>query len=206
MVVVKEKITAADACRGMFPPSESQPFRLAEGSLFLKKSGGSKQYFLKARTPQQLQHRGCLDRIKMIDSAVNREGSEFFGHSQINKNAREVTMIDLMSIARTEHEGGDLFGQLSGLFEPADVKPKGYPDAVIWQGGKRRRKRQSRRPLADRRLRAARHHGGTDVLGLPFYVVPMWAQYRHDTSSSRSPGSATCPAPRSSGRPPATPT
>ena len=44
-------------------------------------------------------------------------------------------MIDLMSIARTEADGGDLFGALSGLFEPADVKPEGYPDAVVWKGG-----------------------------------------------------------------------
>ena len=44
-------------------------------------------------------------------------------------------MIDLMSIARTEADGGDLFGALSELFEPADVKPEGYPDAVVWKGG-----------------------------------------------------------------------
>jgi len=43
-------------------------------------------------------------------------------------------MIDLESIARAEADG-DLFGLLSGLFEPTDVRPKGYPDAVIWKGG-----------------------------------------------------------------------
>ena len=43
-------------------------------------------------------------------------------------------MIDLMSIAKTEAAGGDLFG-LDELYEPTDVRPDGYPDAVVWQGG-----------------------------------------------------------------------
>ena len=47
----------------------------------------------------------------------------------------ESYMIDLMAIARTEADGGDLLGLLSGLFEPSNVRPEGYPDAVIWQGG-----------------------------------------------------------------------
>ena len=44
-------------------------------------------------------------------------------------------MLDLMNIARTEAEGGDLFGLLNDLYEPTDVRPNGYPDAVVWQGG-----------------------------------------------------------------------
>ena len=44
-------------------------------------------------------------------------------------------MIDLMSIARTEHDGGDLFGLLSNLFQPSEERPAGYPEAVIWQRG-----------------------------------------------------------------------
>ena len=43
-------------------------------------------------------------------------------------------MLDLMKIARTEAEGGDLLGLLSGLFEDTDVRPTGFPDAVMWQG------------------------------------------------------------------------
>ena len=35
-------------------------------------------------------------------------------------------MIDLFSVARTEAEGGDLFGKLSELFDPAAIKPDGY--------------------------------------------------------------------------------
>ena len=90
-------------------------------------------------------------------------------------------MIDLMSIARTEHDGGDLFGLLSKLFEPADVKPKGYPDAVIWKGGNHD---GTVKPVAHSLTDAFALLGtvaAIDILGLPFYAVPMWAQYRHDT-------------------------
>ena len=44
-------------------------------------------------------------------------------------------MLDLMHLARTGHEGGDLFSLLEDLYEPADVRPTGYPDAVVWQDG-----------------------------------------------------------------------
>ena len=90
-------------------------------------------------------------------------------------------MIDLMSIARTEHDGGDLFGLLSKLFEPAEVKPKGYPDAVVWKGGNHD---GSVNPVAHSLTDAFALLGtlaAIDILGLPFYAVPMWAQYRHDT-------------------------
>ena len=89
-------------------------------------------------------------------------------------------MIDLMSIARTEHDGGNLFNLLAGLFEPADQKPKGYPDAVIWQGGNHK---SGLNPVAHSLTDAFALLGtiaAIDVLGLPFYAVPMWAQYRHD--------------------------
>ena len=89
-------------------------------------------------------------------------------------------MVDLMKIARTEASGGDLLGLLRSLFEPADIRPAGYPDAVIWQGGH-----------PDENVNAVAHSltdayallgtiAAIDVLGLPFYAVPMWAQYRHD--------------------------
>ena len=29
----------------------------------------------------------------------------------------------------------NLFGLLEGLYQPTDVRPDGYPDAVVWQGG-----------------------------------------------------------------------
>ena len=90
-------------------------------------------------------------------------------------------MIDLMSIARTEADGGDLFGALSALFEPADVKPEGSPDAVVWQGGNHT---GGVKPVAHSMTDAYALLGtlaAIDILQLPFYAVPMWSQYRHDT-------------------------
>jgi len=89
-------------------------------------------------------------------------------------------MLDLLNIARTEASGGDLLGLLGGLFQVSDLKPNGYPDALIWQGGKH-----------DGRVNPVAHSltdayallgtiAAIDVLGLPYYGVPMWAQYRHD--------------------------
>ena len=89
-------------------------------------------------------------------------------------------MLDLLNIARTEADGGDLFGLLSGLFEPADVRPAGYPDAVIWQGGTHD---GPVKPVAHSLTDAYALLGtiaALDVLGLPYYGVPMWSQYRHD--------------------------
>ena len=40
-------------------------------------------------------------------------------------------MIDLLNIAKTE-ANGNLFNELSNIFEKADIKPEGYPDAVVW--------------------------------------------------------------------------
>ncbi len=89
-------------------------------------------------------------------------------------------MINLLEIAQTESDGGDLLGVLSSLFQPSDVRPAGYPDALIWQGG-----------LHDGKINPVAHAltdayamigtiAAMDVLGLPYYAVPMWAQYRHD--------------------------
>lgn len=89
-------------------------------------------------------------------------------------------MLDLMKIARTESAGGDLLGLLGELFEPSDVRPDGYPDAVIWQGGNHDGRVN---PIAHSITDAYALLGtvaAADVLGLPFYAVPMWAQYRHD--------------------------
>jgi len=90
-------------------------------------------------------------------------------------------MINLMSIAQTEHDGGDLFGLLSNLFKPADEKPDGYPDAVVWKGGNHD---GTVNPVAHSLTDAFALLGtlaAIDILGLPFYAVPMWSQYRHDT-------------------------
>lgn len=86
-----------------------------------------------------------------------------------------------MKIVRTEADGGDLAGLLGELFEPTDVRPTGYPDAVIWQGGNHDGKVN---PIAHSLTDAYALLGtiaAIDVLGLPYYGVPMWSQYRHDT-------------------------
>ena len=90
-------------------------------------------------------------------------------------------MIDLFSVARTEADGGDLFGKLSELFEPSDIKPDGYPDAIVWQGGNHS---TDVNPVAHSLTDAYALLGtiaAPDILGLPFYGVPMWSQYRHDS-------------------------
>ena len=89
-------------------------------------------------------------------------------------------MIDLLEIAQTEADGGDLLEALSALFQTSDVRPLCYPDALIWQGG-----------LHDGKINPVAHAltdayaligtiAAVDVFGLPYYAVPMWAQYRHD--------------------------
>lgn len=89
-------------------------------------------------------------------------------------------MLDLMKIARTEADGGDLLGLLSSLYQPSGVRPTGFPDAVIWQGGNFDGQVN---PVAHSLTDAYALLGtvmASDVLGLPFYAVPMWSQYRHD--------------------------
>ncbi|MBW1885184.1 MAG: hypothetical protein JRJ58_16755 [Deltaproteobacteria bacterium] len=89
-------------------------------------------------------------------------------------------MLDLLNIARTEAASGDLLGLLGSLYEPSEIRPTGFPDAVIWQGGNLT---QDAQPVAHSLTDAYAMIGtiaATDVLGLPFYMIPMWAQYRHD--------------------------
>jgi hypothetical protein len=91
-----------------------------------------------------------------------------------------MDMLDLLNIARTEADGGDLQGLLASLFEPSDVRPTGYADAVIWQGGNHDGKIN---PIAHSLTDAYALLGtiaAVDVLGLPYYAVPMWSQIRHD--------------------------
>ena len=88
--------------------------------------------------------------------------------------------LDLLKIAR-EEQSGDLFKLLDGIYRRSKIQPRGYTDAVIWEGGN-----------AAGGVRAVAHAftdmyalNGTlmalDVLGLPFLGVPMMAQFRHDT-------------------------
>ena len=89
-------------------------------------------------------------------------------------------MLDLMRIARTEADSGDLLGLLQDLFESSEVRPTGSSEAVIWQGGHHDGKVN---PVAHSLTDAYALLGtiaAIDILGLPFYAVPMWSQYRHD--------------------------
>lgn len=89
-------------------------------------------------------------------------------------------MIDLLKIARTEADGGDLLAELSSLYQPASVKPSGHDDAVVWMGGNHD---GSVQPVAHALTDAYALLGtiaAIDVLGLPHYCVPMWSQIRHD--------------------------
>lgn len=89
-------------------------------------------------------------------------------------------MLDLMKIARTEADGGDLLGALGGLYEPTDLKIDGYPDAIIWKGGHHDGQIN---PIAHSLTDAYALLGtiaAIDILNLPFYAVPMWSQIRHD--------------------------
>ena len=89
-------------------------------------------------------------------------------------------MLDLMRIARTEADSGDLLGLLQDLFDPSEIRPAGSPEAVIWQRGHHDGKVN---PVAHSLTDAYALLGtiaAIDILGLPFYAVPMWSQYRHD--------------------------
>lgn len=110
-------------------------------------------------------------------TAASPTHQDFMKHHHTN----EVFMIDLMAIARTEHNGGDLFGLLATLYQPSPVKPTGFPEAVVWQGGTHD---GTVTPIVHALTDAFALLGtiaAIDVLGLPFYAIPMWAQYRHDT-------------------------
>ena len=90
-------------------------------------------------------------------------------------------MIDLLSIAKTEAAGGDLLGELAGLYESTDVRPSGYPDAVVWKGGNHD---GVINPVAHSLTDAYALLGtvaAADILGLPFFGVPMWSQFRQDS-------------------------
>lgn len=89
-------------------------------------------------------------------------------------------MLDLLKIARTEADGGDLLGLLTSHFSSTDIRPAGYPDAIIWQGGNHDGKIN---PVAHSLTDAYALLGtiaAIDILGLPYYAVPMWSQIRHD--------------------------
>ena len=91
-------------------------------------------------------------------------------------------MEDLLALARLEAKGSGLFQALSERFEPANVCIDDNPEAVLWQ--KYVKGARSVRPIAHAltdKFALIGTLAAIDVLQLPCYAVPMWAQYRHDT-------------------------
>ncbi|MBT6223166.1 hypothetical protein OAI04_00455 [Hyphomicrobiales bacterium] len=89
-------------------------------------------------------------------------------------------MLDLMHIAKTEAAGGDLKSLFTGLYQKSDIRPNGFPDAIVWQGGNHD---NIINPITHSLTDAFALLGtvaAIDILGLPFYAVPMWSQIRHD--------------------------
>jgi hypothetical protein len=88
--------------------------------------------------------------------------------------------LDLVKIAQ-EEQNGDLFKLLDSIYKRSKVQPRGYTDAVIWEGGNNA---GGVNPVAHAFTDMFALNGtlmALDVLGLPFIGVPMMAQYRHDT-------------------------
>ena len=88
--------------------------------------------------------------------------------------------LDLLKIAQEEQKG-DLFKLLDSIYRRSAVKPTGYPDAIIWEGGNAA---GGVKPVAHAFTDMFALNGtlmALDVLGLPFLGVPMMAQFRHDS-------------------------
>jgi len=89
--------------------------------------------------------------------------------------------LDLLKIAQEENSG-DLFKCLDSIYKRSKIQPKGFTDAVIWEGGN---PHGGVKPVAHAFTDTFALNGtlmALDVLGLPFLGVPMMAQYRHDTN------------------------
>ena len=44
-------------------------------------------------------------------------------------------MVDLLSIARAEANAENLEKIFSSMFRVSEIKPTGYPKAIVWEGG-----------------------------------------------------------------------
>jgi hypothetical protein len=88
--------------------------------------------------------------------------------------------LDLLKIAQ-EEQNGDLFKLLDRIYQRSKIQPRGYTDAIIWEGGN---SHGGVKPVAHAFTDMFALNGtlmALDVLGLPFLGVPMMAQFRHDT-------------------------
>ncbi len=88
--------------------------------------------------------------------------------------------LDLLKIAQ-EEQSGDLFKHLDSIFKRSKTQPRGFSDAIIWEGGN---EAGGVKPVAHALTDTFALNGtlmALDVLGLPFLGVPMMAQFRHDS-------------------------
>jgi hypothetical protein len=88
--------------------------------------------------------------------------------------------LDLLKVAQAE-QNGDLFKLLDTIYKRSKTQPRGYTDAIIWEGGN---STGGVKPVAHAFTDMFALNGtmmALDVLGLPFLGVPMMAQFRHDT-------------------------
>ena len=88
--------------------------------------------------------------------------------------------LDLLKIAQ-EEQNGDLFKLLDSTYKRSKIQPRGYSDAIIWEGGSTA---GGVKPVAHAFTDMFALNGtlmALDVLGLPFLGVPMMAQFRHDS-------------------------
>ena len=88
--------------------------------------------------------------------------------------------LDLLKIAQ-EEQSGDLFKYLDSIYKRSKTQPRGFTDAIIWEGGN---SYGNVKPVAHAFTDMFALNGtlmALDVLGLPFLGVPMMAQFRHDT-------------------------
>ncbi len=88
--------------------------------------------------------------------------------------------LDLLKIAQ-EEQNGDLFKLLDSTYKRSKIQPRGYTDAIIWEGGN---PAGGVKPVAHAFTDMFALNGtlmALDVLGLPFLGVPMMAQFRHDS-------------------------
>jgi len=88
--------------------------------------------------------------------------------------------LDLLKIAQ-EEQSGDLFKFLDSIYKRSKIQPRGFTDAIIWEGGNNH---GNVKPVAHAFTDMFALNGtlmALDVLGVPFLGVPMMAQFRHDT-------------------------
>lgn len=89
--------------------------------------------------------------------------------------------LNLLEIAQAERAlGPGLFDLLNAQFQRAPITPDGFPDAVIWQMGQFRGEVRPVTHTITDKFSLVGTLMALDVLGVPSYLVPMMAQYRHD--------------------------